>query len=88
MTEGPYLVTKARVAAGTVISSLTSLSLEEIDHTQDVAQQEEVIKAASVTAYGGGSDTTVAALGAFILAMLMNPEVQTKAHHELERGST
>lgn len=33
----------------------------------------------------GGSDTTVSNLGAFILAMLMNPEVQTKAHSELKK---
>ncbi|KAE9389986.1 cytochrome P450 [Gymnopus androsaceus JB14] len=85
MTEDAYLVTKARLAAGTATPSLTSLALEEINHTQDVAYQEEVIKTASVAAYVGGSDTTVAALGAFLIAMLMNPEVQTKAHHELEK---
>ncbi|KAE9385840.1 cytochrome P450 [Gymnopus androsaceus JB14] len=85
LIDDPYLVTKARLAAGTATPSLTSLALEEIDHTQDVAHQEEIIKLASVTAYGGGSDTTVAYLGGFIIAMLMNPEVQTKAHRELEK---
>ncbi len=33
----------------------------------------------------GGSDTTVAAVGGFILAMLMNPDVQAKAYSELEK---
>lgn len=35
--------------------------------------------------YPAGSDTIVSNLGAFIIAMLMNPEVQNKAHRELEK---
>lgn len=35
--------------------------------------------------YPGASDTIVSSLGAFIIAMLMNPDVQNKAHDELER---
>lgn len=35
--------------------------------------------------YPGGSDTVVHNLAGFILAMLMNPEVQTKAHSELKK---
>ncbi|KAF9068824.1 cytochrome P450 [Rhodocollybia butyracea] len=85
MTEDAYRVTKERTAAGTATSSLASVALKQMDLTKDIAQQEELIKAASVTAYGGGSDTTVAALGAFILAMLMNPHVQTEAQRELDK---
>ncbi|KAF9074000.1 cytochrome P450 [Rhodocollybia butyracea] len=85
MTESAFNVTKERVAKGIATPSLTSVALEQMDPNQDIAQQEELIKTASVTAYGGGSDTTVAALGAGILALLMHPEVQAKAHAELDK---
>ncbi|KAF5390053.1 hypothetical protein D9757_003792 [Collybiopsis confluens] len=84
MTEGAYSVTKAQTALGTATECLASIALQQIDPTKDILQQEEFIKTASVTAYGGGSDTTVAALGAFLLAMLMFPGVQAKAHRELD----
>ncbi|KAF8824075.1 hypothetical protein HHX47_DHR9000128 [Lentinula edodes] len=85
MTETAFSVTKERMAMGTATPSLTLAALEQMDRTQNLASQEEVIKKASVTAYGGGSDTIVAALGSFILNMLMNPEIQTKAHEQLEK---
>ncbi|KAJ3735303.1 cytochrome P450 [Lentinula guzmanii] len=85
MTETAFSVTKQRMAMGTATPSLTLAALEQMDRNQDLAKQEEVIKKASVTAYGGGSDTIVAALGSFILNMLMNPEIQRKAHEQLEQ---
>ncbi|KAJ3740433.1 cytochrome P450 [Lentinula detonsa] len=85
MTEEPFRLTKERVAMGTARPSLASIALEQMDHDQDLVKQEEVIKASSVAAYGGGSDTTVTALQSFIWAMLMNPDVQTKAQHELDQ---
>ncbi|KAF9063056.1 cytochrome P450 [Rhodocollybia butyracea] len=91
MTEDAYRVTKERTAAGTATPSLASVALEQMDLTKDIVQQEELIKAVSVTAYGAqsirkaGLDTVVMALEAFILAMLMNPDVQTKAQRELDR---
>ncbi|KAE9389634.1 cytochrome P450 [Gymnopus androsaceus JB14] len=86
MTEDAYLVTKARLylsGRGTATPSLTSFALEAIDHTQDVVEQEKFIKVASVGACLASSDTTVTALGAFIIAM--EPEAQIKAHRELEK---
>ncbi|KAF5382852.1 hypothetical protein D9757_007327 [Collybiopsis confluens] len=85
MVEGPFSVAKERVAKGIATPSLTSVALEQMDPNQDTAYQEQLIKTASVTAYGGGSDTTVAALGAFVIAMLENPHVQTIAHRELDK---
>ncbi|KAJ4485333.1 cytochrome P450 [Lentinula aciculospora] len=85
MTETAFNVTKQRMAMGTATQSLTLAALEQIDRTQDLTSQEDIIKKASVTAYGGGSDTIVAALGSFILNMLMNPEIQIKAHEQLEK---
>ncbi|KAJ3894816.1 cytochrome P450 [Lentinula edodes] len=88
MTESIFNVTKEKVAMGIAAPSLTSFALEEMDHKQNLASQEDLIKITAVTAFSafkGGADTPVSVLGEFILAMLRNPEVQAKAHSELER---
>ncbi|KAF9064431.1 cytochrome P450 [Rhodocollybia butyracea] len=85
MTEDPFRVTKERMATGAATPSLASVALEQIDLTKDIAEQEEHIKAASVMAHVGGTDTIVATMGGFILAILMDPDIQTKAQHELDR---
>lgn len=48
-----YVVDLYFQAAGIATPSLTSLSLEQLDHTQDLAMQEEIIKSASVAVYAG-----------------------------------
>ncbi|KAF9066410.1 hypothetical protein BDP27DRAFT_1423931 [Rhodocollybia butyracea] len=67
MTEDPFRVTKERTVAGTATSSLASVALEQIEPTKDIAQQEELIKAASAMAHVGGTDTIVMTMGSFIL---------------------
>ncbi|KAJ4475558.1 cytochrome P450-like protein [Lentinula aciculospora] len=87
LTDSAFQMTKEQVAMGTATISLVSVALKQMNHDEDLKMQEDFIKAASTAAYMGGSDTTVIALltGAFLLAMLMNPEVQVKAHHELDQ---
>ncbi|KAJ4485324.1 cytochrome P450 [Lentinula aciculospora] len=85
MTENTFNATKEQVTMGTATPSLTSVALEHMDRKQELTKQEELIKLASVTAYAGGSDTTVAVLGAFILAMLIHPDVQDIAHREIRK---
>ncbi|KAJ4496923.1 cytochrome P450 [Lentinula lateritia] len=85
MTKSIFNVTKEKVAMGIAAPSLTSFALDEMDDNQDSASQEDLIKITAVTAFSGGADTPVSVLGEFILAMLRNPEVQAKAHDELER---
>ncbi|KAJ3730167.1 cytochrome P450, partial [Lentinula raphanica] len=84
MANIPFGLTKEQIAMGVATPSLTSIALEQIDQQQDIGEQEELVKTAAVAAYAGGSDTTVSALHSFIWAMLLYPEVQTKAHHELD----
>jgi cytochrome P450 len=45
----------------------------------------DLIKDITGVAYIGGSDTTVAAVIAFFLAMLVYPDVQAKAQAEIDR---
>ncbi|KIK66226.1 hypothetical protein GYMLUDRAFT_157950 [Collybiopsis luxurians FD-317 M1] len=86
MTEEPFSVTKERMALGTVTPCLASSALQQIDPAKDVEQQEELVKTVSVMAYGGEQIlSTVAVLGAFLLTMLMYPEVQARAQRELDK---
>ncbi|KAF8527426.1 cytochrome P450 [Hysterangium stoloniferum] len=85
MTERPYAVAKQKISSGVFTPSLVSLALEKCDDSQDVVLQEDLIKGAAVTSYGGGTDTVVAALTAFVLAVLQNPGIQVKAQRELDR---
>ncbi|KIK59231.1 hypothetical protein GYMLUDRAFT_262044 [Collybiopsis luxurians FD-317 M1] len=72
-------------ALGTATPSLTSVALEQIDLSQNTREQEECIKKAAATAYAGGADTSVVALQSFVAFMLMHPEIQHKAHSELDK---
>jgi cytochrome P450 len=70
-------------AARTSFTSLNLRSLEELKGS-DKATQEAVVKAAAANMYAAGADTTVSALGTFVLGMLANPEAQRKAQAEID----
>ncbi|KAF7358497.1 hypothetical protein MVEN_00900400 [Mycena venus] len=84
--EKPFQETKRNIAMGTAHPSFTSLNLHNIDASEafDLATQESLIKGVAATMYVAGADTTVSALGTFILAMLANPEAQMKAQGEID----
>ncbi|KAF7354308.1 Cytochrome P450 [Mycena venus] len=84
--ERPFQETKRNIATGTAQPSFTSLNLHNIDESEvsDRSTQESLIKAVAATLYIGGADTSVTALGTFVLAMLANPEAQTKAQGEID----
>ncbi|KAJ7486676.1 cytochrome P450 [Mycena latifolia] len=79
MPEIPYNFVKRSLMDGTAKSSIASRVLDEIDGKPDADDQEEVLKNILGACYAGGADTTVSALGTFILAMTMYPDVQKKA---------
>lgn len=71
---------------GTAPPSFTSLALLALNDSSSKEQREReaVIKATAASMYGAGADTTVSALGTFVLAMLANPEAQKRAQAELD----
>jgi len=80
MCDVPYEYVKNEMAAGTASPSFTSLHLESgID-----AEREHTVKMAAASIYSGGADTTVSAIGSFFLAMMLHPEIQTKAKAEID----
>jgi cytochrome P450 len=64
--------------------SFTSVSLGNIDDSENRKAQELSVKMVAGNIYVGGADTTVSALGTFFLAMLANPEAQKKAQAEID----
>ncbi|KAG6909522.1 hypothetical protein DXG01_017079 [Tephrocybe rancida] len=76
----PVDFVKRQMAKGVEVPSFTSTMLRQglNDHEEDVVQW------GANSLYGGGTDTTTAALTTFMLAMVLNPDVQKKAQGELD----
>ena len=82
MVELPYQFVKDQIATGKPVSSF----LEGLVNSGIISHEDEI--AAKWTAgalYAGGSDTTVAALSSFCLAMISHPEAQAKAQDEIDQ---
>ncbi|KAJ7252466.1 cytochrome P450 [Mycena rebaudengoi] len=84
MVQLPFQAAKRLVADGTAPHSYVSDKLQEIDENQHREHQEKVIQDTAGMMYAAGFDTTRAALGTFILAMLANPDVQKRAQEEID----
>ncbi|KAK1242910.1 hypothetical protein MKX08_005722 [Trichoderma sp. CBMAI-0020] len=85
----PYTFVEQQMANGSHRSSFVSNLIERYssDKSNDAKldhDTEDAIKWAAGIMYGGGADTTVSALSAFTLAMLLFPEVQKKAQEEID----
>ncbi|KAJ6536394.1 cytochrome P450 [Mycena capillaripes] len=85
MLELPFAETKRQMDSGIAPPSFTADSLQALsDPDKGPYYQEHHVKQTAVTMYIGGADTTVFALGTFVLAMLTCPEVQKKAQAEID----
>jgi len=82
MVDVPYSFTKREMAAGNAFPSFVSNSLENGSSLSPEDIRDVKFTASSM--YGGGADTTVSAEYAFFLAMVLYPDVQEKAHAELD----
>lgn len=92
----PYDFVMERVKNGTNKSNYVSRNMEEAaaaaatktaqGYKEPPVRAEEVdaIKASAAAIYAGGSDTTVATLTSFVLAMIKFPHVQREAQREID----
>ncbi|KAJ1301803.1 hypothetical protein OPQ81_009031 [Rhizoctonia solani] len=83
----PFNWTKQQMAAGTAQPStlnsiLTSLANDGVEFNR--AEEEDRIKWAIGSLYGGAMDTTTSTILVFLLAMTRNPDVQAKAQEEVD----
>ncbi|KAG6908815.1 hypothetical protein DXG01_003168 [Tephrocybe rancida] len=95
MLNMPYEAAKRNIENGDSTPSFVLSSLEKMDESGDLKQQEQIIKATAGTMYAAyvvtnptdpaGSDTTVAAVASCILGLLTNPMTLKKAQEEIDR---
>ncbi|KAJ7052941.1 cytochrome P450 [Mycena amicta] len=87
MIDTPFAEAKRQIATGSApLSFIYNLlaDLQDSKSDDDPDMEERIIKETAATMYTGGTDTTVAALATFVLAMLANPEAQRKAQQEID----
>ncbi|KAJ6448362.1 cytochrome P450 [Mycena sanguinolenta] len=84
MMEMPFAETKRQMESGTAPRSFTYDALERLRDSDDAYYEEDVVKATAGTMFIGAADTTPAALGTLVLAMLANPDAQRKAQAEID----
>ncbi|KAJ7235506.1 cytochrome P450 [Mycena rebaudengoi] len=80
----PFAEAKRKIATGIAQPSFVSHSLRDTDKLADPQAEEDTVKAIAGTMYIATADTTLSALGAFVLGMLANPEAQKKAQREID----
>ncbi|KAF5379372.1 hypothetical protein D9615_006583 [Tricholomella constricta] len=76
----PVDFVKRQMEKGIEVPSFTSTMLRQGLNEYE----EDVVQWGANSLYGGGTDTTTAALTTFVLAMVLNPDVQKKAQEELD----
>ncbi|KLO09944.1 O-methylsterigmatocystin oxidoreductase [Schizopora paradoxa] len=79
--ERPFNFVKAQLAKG---KATTSFVATELEKTSDSKADEDAIKWTAAAIYGGGTDSSVSVLEAFMLAMTLHPEVVRKAQAEID----
>ncbi|KAG2131395.1 cytochrome P450 [Suillus clintonianus] len=75
----PFQLALKRTAEGTAQLSMVSNALRRIDGKNSSGEM-TIIKESAATAFGAASETTSGVLQVFILAMVLFPEIQVKAH--------
>ncbi|KAJ7025140.1 cytochrome P450 [Mycena alexandri] len=82
--EVPFAEVKHQIAAGTARYSFSAQSLHNLDESENAYYTEKHIQATASVIYMAGSDSTIATVNTFILAMLANPEAQRKAQLQID----
>lgn len=86
LRDKPFSVVKERILRGDAPDCAAKSLLESLESGEDTAgYTEDDIKYALGSMYAGGSDTTVSALGSFILGTVLDPAIQARAHADLDR---
>ncbi|KAK7025110.1 cytochrome P450 monooxygenase 67 [Favolaschia claudopus] len=83
MRDAPFLVVKEHLGSRNAVPSMVSSLLESESRPKD-GSDEELIKNCGGVVYSAGADTTATALTNFFLAMSLYPDVQRRAHTELD----
>ncbi|KAJ7046052.1 cytochrome P450 [Mycena alexandri] len=80
----PLAETKRQMELGIAPPSFTADSINALKDCDNTYYTEDTVRAMAATIYVGGADTTVSALGSFVLGMVANREAQQKAQAEID----
>jgi len=81
----PFTYTECGLATGSISPCLVADHLLELDESDsDLAWQKKAVQESAATACMAGTETTASALMNFILAMILQPDIQEKAHELIE----
>ncbi|KAG1841908.1 cytochrome P450 [Suillus subalutaceus] len=81
LLNGPFDEVKAQMANGTASHSLVADFLSQAHDDAD----EDAMKAVALTGYAAGIDATTSSLQAFLLAMVLYPDIQARARAEIDQ---
>ncbi|KAJ3561458.1 hypothetical protein NP233_g10180 [Leucocoprinus birnbaumii] len=80
----PYRMFKENMERGGASECFLSATLARYQHNDEFQVLEPRIKKAAMQVFGAATETTIAGLLTFVLAMLVHPEVQQKAQEEVD----
>ncbi|EIM84295.1 CyP450 monooxygenase [Stereum hirsutum FP-91666 SS1] len=83
MIEDPYRASKAAFTNGTAPPNVTASLLSQLD-SKPSPITEDMVKLVPANMYLAGTDTSVSALGTFLLAMTLYPQAQRRAQAEID----
>ncbi|KAN0092739.1 Cytochrome P450 [Tylopilus felleus] len=84
MVETPFHYVQERLSAGTAVPSMVSDLLGRVKEEDASEEYVRAVKESSVTAFAAASETTASTVLIFILAMLLNPDVQARAQADID----
>ncbi|KAG8988299.1 hypothetical protein FRB95_012093 [Tulasnella sp. JGI-2019a] len=79
----PYQAVKQKAETGIAPPSYVLSALDTMKTTEDIDDQ--MISMSALTLFSGGTDSTATTLLTFIMAMLLYPDVQSRAQEEIDR---
>ncbi|KAF8510098.1 cytochrome P450 [Gautieria morchelliformis] len=80
----PFREVKSLVSAGTARPSFVANALGDLGTDDESNEDVDAVKRVAGGIFGAGSDTTTSTVHAFILAMVLHPDVQARAQTELD----
>ncbi|KAF9235264.1 cytochrome P450 [Melanogaster broomeanus] len=82
--ELPFEHALQRMNDGSTAPSMVFDALRKAEQEEAAPEWLQALKEAAATAFGAGSETSSGVLTTFLLAMVLHPEIQEKAHAQLE----
>ncbi|TFY83526.1 hypothetical protein EWM64_g473 [Hericium alpestre] len=84
ITTEPLIQALDEIAQGKGETSVISEITEDLHDLKSNEELMDIIKWTATSSYLGGSDTSISTLSTFVLAMILNPDVQRKAQAEID----